>query len=149
MPVEPVAVAKPLLLITTFVTSEELHVTCDVRFTVDWSLNVPVAVNCWVEPTGIVALEGVTVIDVRVAGVTVKNSGTNHASNVAVMVAGEPTDDSPVARPVLLIVATDVGVDAQVTNEVRVLLASVAKNTMLPRRSSISSPGRSLRRASR
>ena len=42
----PVAVAKPLLLITTFVTSAELHVTCDVRFTVELSLNVPIAVNC-------------------------------------------------------------------------------------------------------
>ena len=67
----------------------------------------------------IVALVGVTVIDTRVAGVTVRDAVPTTPPNVAVIVAGEPDDDSPVARPVLLMVATVEGVDAQVTNEVR------------------------------
>ena len=33
------------------------------------SLNVPVAVNCWVVPKGIAGLAGVTVIETNAAGV--------------------------------------------------------------------------------
>jgi hypothetical protein len=116
---EAVPVAKPEVLITAFVTSEELHVTCVVRFNVELSLKWPVAVNCWVEPLVIVALGGVTVIDVRIAEVTSRDAVPTTPPNAAVIVAGEPTGDSPVARPALLMVATVAGVDAQVTNEVR------------------------------
>src|ERR1700722_13671676 len=50
--VEPVvtAVAKPAALIVATVTAEELHVAVLLRFCVVPSLNVPVAVNCWVPP---------------------------------------------------------------------------------------------------
>lgn len=120
-----VPVATPEVLITAFVTSEEVHVTCDVRFNVEPSLKLPVAVNSWVLPTprgGGAA--GVTAIDVRVAAVTLRVAVPTTPPNAAVMAAGEPTDDSPVARPVLLMVATVAGVDAQVTKEVRGWLPS-------------------------
>jgi len=46
-----VAVTRPLLLTFTTVGSELVHVEEPVRFWVLPSLNVPVAVNCWVCPT--------------------------------------------------------------------------------------------------
>ena len=116
-----VPVATPPVLITAFVTSDELHVTCDVRFNAEPSLKLPVAVNGWVEPTARGGgAAGVTVIVVRVAVVTLREAVPTTPPNVAVIAAGEPTDDNPVALPVLLIVATVTGADAQVTNEVRV-----------------------------
>ena len=52
-------------------TSVELHVAVVVRFCVVLSLNVPVAVNCSVKPTGIAGFVGVTSIDTSCAEVTV------------------------------------------------------------------------------
>ena len=48
------AVARPCepaaFEIVAIVTTDDAHVTCVVRFCVVASLNVPVAVNCWVRP---------------------------------------------------------------------------------------------------
>jgi hypothetical protein len=64
--VEPpaVAVARPALLIVATAVVEELHVAVLVRFRVEPSLNVPVAVNC-VVLVSVVAegLPGVTAIE--------------------------------------------------------------------------------------
>ena len=52
--------------IVTFVVSEEVQVTEVVILPVEASLYVPVAVNCWLAPTPIERLAGVTAIEVRV-----------------------------------------------------------------------------------
>jgi hypothetical protein len=64
-------VARPcvpaVLLIVAMVVSDELHVTEFVRFCVELSLNVPVAVNCCVFPTATDGFAGVTAIDASAA----------------------------------------------------------------------------------
>src|SRR6266481_9863395 len=67
----PAAVPSPAALIVATVVVNELQVTELVRFCVELSLNVPVAVNCCVVPLGIEALAGVTAMDTSVAAVTV------------------------------------------------------------------------------
>jgi hypothetical protein len=71
MVVEPATteVAIPDELITAVLMSEESHVACRVRLIDEPSLNWPVAVNCWVPPTAMPGLLGVTVMDVSVAPV--------------------------------------------------------------------------------
>src|ERR1700751_2689408 len=71
MVIEPAAteVAKPDELITPVPMSDEVHVACRVRLNDEPSLNWPVAVNCWVPPTAISVLLGVTVMDASVAPV--------------------------------------------------------------------------------
>ena len=64
-PVLPTTATAPLL---------ELHVTWLVRFRVEVSLNVPVAVNCCVAATPMVGFEGVMVREVSVAPVTVNDA---------------------------------------------------------------------------
>jgi hypothetical protein len=49
----------------------ELHCAVPVMFCVLPSLNVPVAVNCGVTPSGSVGIAGVTAIEISVAAVTV------------------------------------------------------------------------------
>ena len=49
-----------------------VHVALCVRFWVDPSVYVPVAVNCCVNPVGTDCIEGVTAIDTRTAGVAVR-----------------------------------------------------------------------------
>ena len=66
-----VAVASPAVLMVATVGVNEIQVTELVRFCVLVSLNVPVAVNCWVRPLGIEGLTGVTARDTSVAAVTV------------------------------------------------------------------------------
>src|SRR5437667_1903800 len=61
----------PALLIVATAVLDELQVTWVVRSCVVLSLKVPVAVNCWVVPIGIPGVVGVTVIEARVAAVTV------------------------------------------------------------------------------
>src|SRR5215469_4799596 len=46
--------------------SDELQVTLLVRFCIELSLKVPVAVNCWVIPVPSVGDSGVTAMDVKV-----------------------------------------------------------------------------------
>src|SRR5205809_479805 len=75
--VDPAAtdVAKPseppALLIVAFPVSDELHVTDVVMFWVELSEYVPVAVNCFVNPSAMLGFVGVTEIDTRFALVTV------------------------------------------------------------------------------
>src|SRR6266704_2530973 len=61
----------PALLIVATAVLDELQVTWVVRSCVVLSLKVPVAVNCWVNPSGRPGLVGVTAIETRVALVTV------------------------------------------------------------------------------
>lgn len=71
----PTLLARPcplaaLLIVATLVVSE-LHCTVPVMFCWLPSVNVPVAVNCCVVPSGIVGIAGVTAIDTTTAAVTV------------------------------------------------------------------------------
>ena len=66
------AVARPLLATVAVVVLEELQVTCVVISRVVPSEYVPLAANCWVAPTALLAVAGVTAIEFRVAAVTVR-----------------------------------------------------------------------------
>jgi hypothetical protein len=68
VPLEAAAVARPVLLIVTALVLSDAHVTEVVMSLVLLSLNVPVAVNCWVAPFGIlVAADGLMTMDFKVA----------------------------------------------------------------------------------
>jgi hypothetical protein len=76
---------------------------------------VAVAVNCWVVPTATLAPDGVTEIDVSVTvpiPVTFSDAFPLIPLSVAVTMVGP--EDTPVARPVELVVATDAGVFDQI-----------------------------------
>jgi hypothetical protein len=113
----PAPVARPAALIVAVVVVPDDHVTLDVRFCVLPSLNVPVAVNCWVAPLVIEGFAGVTAIDCNVAAVTVRTVEPEIDDDVAVIV--EVPTPAPVASPVALIVAVVVVPDDQVTVEVK------------------------------
>ena len=88
----PAAVASPLepaaLLTDAMVVSEEAQATDAVRFCVELSVYVPVAVNCWVVLSAMLGLDGVMAIDTSVAAVTVKFVEPEIVPRVAVIVAG-------------------------------------------------------------
>jgi hypothetical protein len=111
------AVARPAALIVATVVVPDAHVTLPVRFCVELSLNVPVAVNCCVPATMSVGVAGVTAIDESVAAVTVNVVEPTTAPLVALIV------DVPtfrvVAKPAALMVATVVVPEAHVTLLVR------------------------------
>jgi len=121
----PAAVANPfdpaaLLMVATAV-EDEAHATCEVRFCVEPSLYVPIAVNCSVSPFGSVELLGVTAIDTRAAAVTASGAEPETLPSAALTVV-EPGAVA-VARPfdpeALLMVATAPAEELQVTCEVR------------------------------
>ncbi len=58
------ALARPLLLITATEVSDELQVTNMVISPPGATGNVPMAVNCWVDPTDMIGFSGVTVMEV-------------------------------------------------------------------------------------
>jgi hypothetical protein len=64
-------VANPPALIVATLVVCEVHVTVLVKFCVELSEKVPVAVNCSVLPFAIEGLAGVTATDTNVAAVTV------------------------------------------------------------------------------
>jgi hypothetical protein len=69
------AVARPLLstaATTVGDVGDELQVTCLVISKLVPSLYAPEAANCWVSPTGMLGLGGVTDMDNRVASVTLR-----------------------------------------------------------------------------
>jgi hypothetical protein len=110
-------VAKPPAVIVATEGVAEAHVTLPVRFCVELSLYVPVAVNCCVVPLAIDGLAGVTAIDCSVAAVTVNTVEPLTPVKVALM--GLVPTPTPVARPPAVIVATEGVADAQVTEPVR------------------------------
>ena len=77
------------------------------------SLNVPVAVNCCVNPGPIDGLAGVTAIDCSTAAVTVSTVDPVTAPNAALIVLVPAA--TAVANPLLVIVATNGIPDAHVT----------------------------------
>ena len=118
MVVVPVAkpVARPVLLIVATTGFKESQVTSGVISKLVPSEKAPVAVNCWVTPTGMLGFTGPTEIDDRVAEFPVRVVLPEIVPEEAVMVAVPVA--RTVARPVLLIVTTAGFEEAQVTSEV-------------------------------
>ncbi len=113
VPVAANGVAFPLeaiaLLMVATDASDELHVTDVVRFWVELSEKVPVAVNCSVVPRVMTGFAGVTARDTSDAEVTVRTVEPDTLPVAAVIfVAPGPIDEAFPLEPVaLLIVATD------------------------------------------
>jgi hypothetical protein len=103
----PVAspVAKPALVMVATERVSEDHVTSVVKFCVELSVNVPVAVNCWARPLARLGFEGVTAIETNAAAVTVSTVEPFTPFRVAEIVEGPVA--TPVAKPAAVMVATD------------------------------------------
>jgi hypothetical protein len=111
------AVANPAALIVAFASVPDAHVTLPVKFCVELSLNVPVAVNCCVFPAATDGFAGVTAMEDRVAAVTVNVVDPTTLPLVALIV-DVPTFTA-VAKPAALIVAFAGVPDAHVTLPVK------------------------------
>ncbi len=99
-----IAVASPPLFTVATEVDDEFHRAEPVRLLVVPLLYVPVAVNCWLLPAGMEALDGETEIDVKTAAVIVSLAEPLIEPTLALIVA-VPCATAP-ARPVLLTVAT-------------------------------------------
>src|SRR5208283_3672424 len=110
-------VARPALLMVATEGADEVQVADEVRFCLLPSLKVPVAVNCCWFPAAIDGLTGVTAIDTSTGAVTVSPVEPLMEPEVAWMVVLPAA--TAVARPALLMVATEVTLEVQVADEVR------------------------------
>jgi hypothetical protein len=116
--VEPVAteVTNPLepaaLLMAAIVVVDDFQVTDVVRFCVEPSEYVPVAVNCLVVPSAMLGFVGVIAMETSVAGVTVSVAVPEILPDVAVIVV-EPaaTDVALPLEPAALLMAATVAFD--------------------------------------
>ncbi|HXO05101.1 MAG TPA: hypothetical protein VN884_05670 [Candidatus Sulfotelmatobacter sp.] len=115
------AVASPPAAIVATLVVCELHVTELVKFCVELSEKVPVAVNCSVLPFAIDGLAGVTAIDTNVAEVTVSTVDPLTLPEIAMIVL-EPAAFA-VAIPPGAIVAVLRFWDCQLTEPVRSFVA--------------------------
>jgi hypothetical protein len=115
---DPTAVAKPRPDIVATEGFVEVHVTVLVRFWLLASLKVPVAVNDCVAPRMIELFAGVTSIDTSVGGsIAVRRVEPLTWPELAwIVVLPTPT---LVARPALVIVATEEFVELHITELVR------------------------------
>ena len=119
MVVVPIALAldSPDALMLATAPEVELHVRTLVRSCVEPLVYVPIAVNCWVVPSGIAAAEGVIVSEISAGGLTVIAADPLALPDVAVIVAAPIP--IPLADPELLISATDCVSELQVAEVVR------------------------------
>ena len=110
-----------MLIVATDVVSE-LHCTVVVRFCEVPSVKVPVAVNCCVVPAGIEGIAGVTAMETRVAGVTVR--------------LVDPTIDPEVAVtlvvPTATLVATPAGLTVAIFEFAVPQLTELVRSFVLP-----------------
>jgi hypothetical protein len=111
------------------ISSEDFHVTDDVRSCVVRSEYVPVALNCWSVPRAILRCTGVTAMDTNVAAVTVSFAAPAFlvAGSTAVIVTGPPVSDenaNPLKPSALLTVATDKSDEVHVTDDVRIFVVA-------------------------
>jgi hypothetical protein len=114
----PTPVARPAGLIVAAAVTEEFQLTVLVRSCVLLSLNVPVAVNCWVVPLAIDGLLGATAIETNVAAVTASVAALLVTPpDIAVML--DVPVATPVAKPAELIVATEGAAEFHVAIAVR------------------------------
>jgi len=112
----PMAVARPLPSTVATDVLEELQVTCVVISWLVPSEYAPEAANCWVTPTGMLGLTGVTDRKDRIGEVTVRVVAPEIVPDVAVMITAPRA--AAVPRPLLLTVATGVLEEVQVTRVV-------------------------------
>src|ERR1700735_2504679 len=110
-------VANPPVVIVATLVVPELHVTELVKFCVELSEKVPVAVNCCVAALAIEGFAGVTAIDTSVTAVTVSVADPRRAPEAALMVLVPAA--TPVANPPVVIVATLVVPELHVTELVK------------------------------
>jgi hypothetical protein len=99
---------------------DDVQLTCLVRSCVVPSEKAPVAVSCTVEPLAIEGFEGVTVIAVSTALVTVTMAVPDSSPSVAVIVAVPAA--LPITKPWLpgaLLTVANGAEEAQVTDVVR------------------------------
>src|ERR1041384_3904030 len=109
--------ARPLALTVAMATDEDVQVTVLVKSWLVASLKVPVALNCCVAPKGIDAVWGVTARDTITAELTVKTVEPDMEPKEAeIVVCPTPV---PVPWPPLLMAATPLKEDVQVTEAVR------------------------------
>lgn len=87
---KPALLASPVLLTTATVAFDEVQATALVMSWLVLSEKAPVATNCWLEPRVMEGFVGVTVIETKVAPVTVRT----------VEPLTEPIDAAIVALPV-------------------------------------------------
>jgi hypothetical protein len=106
-------VARPALEIVATEVVADAQVTWLVKSCVDLSEYVPVAVNCSVKPLTTLGFAGVTAIDCSTAAVTVITVDPLIPLSVALIV--DVPVPAAVARPALVIVATEVVAEAHVT----------------------------------
>jgi hypothetical protein len=116
-------VARPFELIVATAVTEAPQITeADISLVLA-SAKVPVAVNCWVLPSGTEGLAGVTVNDTKADPATVKTVEPEMLPNTAEMVLVPKS--LLIARPLESIVATAVADELQVTDaEMSFVLAS-------------------------
>jgi len=110
-------VANPPALIVATLVVCDVHVTVLVKFCVELSENVPVAVNCSVALFAIEGFAGVTAIDTSVGAVTVSSvvpSTAPEAASILLMPVA-----TPVANPPAVIVTTPVDCELHVTELVK------------------------------
>lgn len=107
-------VATPVVL--------ELHPTVFVMFWLLPSVKVPVAVNCWVVPSGICGIAGVMAIETSAAGVTVK----------VVEPLVEPAVAVTLALPWLTLVAKPWPLTVAMLLSAELHLADVVRSSVLP-----------------
>jgi hypothetical protein len=106
-------VATPAVEIVAVAVMLEAQVTIAVRFIVDWSSYVPVAVNCWVVFFAIDMFAGVTAIETRCAGAFTVRVVEPETAPLVAEIAVVPAA-TPVARPEVETVAVAVIDEAQV-----------------------------------
>jgi hypothetical protein len=111
------AVASPAALMVAVAGVPEAHVTLVVMFCVVPLLSVPVAVNCRVSPAAIDKVAGVTAMETKVGGVTVRVVEPEMFPEVAVIVVAPAA--TAVASPAVLIVAAAGVLEFHVALEVR------------------------------
>jgi hypothetical protein len=110
-------VARPLVAMVAAAAFVDVQVTEAVRFCVEPSVYVPVAVNGSVSPAGTLTLAGVTVMETSAAGVTVSVAFPVMLLEVAEIVVAPGA--TVVARPPAPMVAAAVLDDAQAAVDVR------------------------------
>jgi hypothetical protein len=100
---------------------DELQSEKVVRFWVDPPVSVPTAINCREVPSAMLALAGVTAIDVTAEDVSDVVPVT--VSRSAVIIIEPVVEDTVLARPVTEMVTIAASDELQVTNEVRSCVA--------------------------
>jgi len=129
----PVETPRELIVATEGV--DELQFTWKVRPRLDPSLKVPIAVNGWLDPTAMEAVDGVSAIDKSVALLTVTVAVSTFPEKTAeiVLVPG----CTPVAWPALLMTLLTVAAaefdDVQFTTVVRSCVSPLAKVPIAPK----------------